>query len=551
METDILDLENLENIIKNKKKKSDIPDERIWSHRCGIDPVDVQKVMDNQINHFNFAYSVLFSDNRAIKMHNPIYKRRQVNNKKKSNYLKYISSDSENILNKAYGKINFMKNESKELQKLNSLSLQKTSKTYFKTNRPKTSTYDIVFRNRVESASTNYQTQTLNLNLNISKKLNKNIYRNDMNNSLRKNRTDFSCITNTNDKNDINSGCNNNNILYTNENTKENTNSNFISLSQRKSLASSIIKKKTFKKFLSLNKYNNKISAKKSKPVFGLKFPINLLEDKGEEKYRNLINIDIPKLYSTNKKKHLNLSRLNDVYRVQMNKTLRKYNVENHLKELNKFQRDDIEVRQNMEKIKSKINQKINDRCQGQYYKKEYLKLKEENEKEKKAKSLEKKPFPVHIPFNILFRGTDKSKKKIKVFPHGYKIRAYYDYCTNCERIQKSKNNDLLELGADILFGHLHTKDYELVYDSLDELFNALEVEPIIKYIDTFKNEKIDKNKNTLNERIKNYFPVLTETEKRIQKMEQHQIVKRQKIGEGENVIDKINEIKKKLYDKK
>ena len=83
------------------------------------------------------------------------------------------------------------------------------------------------------------------------------------------------------------------------------------------------------------------------------------------------------------------------------------------------------------------------------------------------------------------------------------------------------------------------------------KIMNALEVEPIIKYIDKFKNEKIDKNKNKLNEKIKNYFPVLTETEKRIQKMEQHQIVKRQKIGEGENVIDKINEIKKKLYDKK
>ena len=81
--------------------------------------------MENQDNSCNYAYSLLFSDNRAIIMNNPIYKRRKVHNKKPSNFLKYISGNSEKILSKAYNKINFMKNESKELQKLNSLSLQK------------------------------------------------------------------------------------------------------------------------------------------------------------------------------------------------------------------------------------------------------------------------------------------------------------------------------------------------------------------------------------------------------------------------------------------
>ena len=227
-----------------------------------------------------------------------------------------------------------------------------------------------------------------------------------------------------------------------------------------------------------------------------------------------------------------------------MNKSLQHYNAENHLKELNKIQRDNISVRQSMENVKCKMNQKINDRCQGQYYKKEYLKLKEENEKNKKAKSLEKKPYPIHIPFNILFKD---DKKKVKVFPHGYKIRAYYDYCANCERIQKSNNNDLLEFGTDLLFGHLHNKDYEYLYDSLDELFNTLNTDPIIKYIDKFKNEIPNKDKNVLIERLKNYFPILTETERKIQKMEQHQIVKRKKLTEEGNILDKIRETKKLL----
>ena len=65
------------------------------------------------------------------------------------------------------------------------------------------------------------------------------------------------------------------------------------------------------------------------------------------------------------------------------------------------------------------------------------------------------------IPYNIHFID-DEKHKNVKVFPHGYKIRAYYDYCASCDRIQKTKNNDLLEFGADLIFGHLHNKDYDL-----------------------------------------------------------------------------------------
>ena len=231
-----------------------------------------------------------------------------------------------------------------------------------------------------------------------------------------------------------------------------------------------------------------------------------------------------------------------------MNKSLRHYNAENHLKELNKIQRDNISVRQTMEDMKFEINQKINDRCKGQYYKKEYLKFKEENEKQKKAKSIEKKHFPIQIPFNILFRD---SNKKVKVFPHGYKIRAYYDYCASCERLQKSKNNDLIDFGADLLFSHLNNKDNELVYNTLDELFTTLEIEPIIKYIDKFKNEKAYKDNKILKDRISNYFPALTETEKKIEMMQQHQIVKRKIISEEvNNILEKILETKNKLNEK-
>ena len=199
-----------------------------------------------------------------------------------------------------------------------------------------------------------------------------------------------------------------------------------------------------------------------------------------------------------------------------------------------------------MEKVKGKINKKIDDRAQGLYYKKEYLKFKEENERDKKARSLEKKPFPIQIPFNILFRD-EENKKEIKVFPHGYKIRAYYDYCASCERIQKSKNKDLLEFGADLLFGHINAKDHELLYKSLDELFNALEIEPIMKYIDKQQNEKINNDKSAFEEKIKEYFPVFTETEKILQQMEDRKIIKTKKFDENIDILEKIHQTKRLL----
>lgn len=524
-----LEFMNLVNKNKNRKRKSDILS-RIWSQRCSSHPIELQKIMDNDDNAFKYYYSLLFTDNRDIYWNNPVYKKKAVHKKKKLNFLKYISNASEKVLNQIYTKINYMKDRTKELNKMNTLGLQKTSKSYFRTNRPKSSNFNLMKKkNRVESASTNYRmTTTLNFNLSKSRSLSKNELQN--NNNLSTSRNDTT---------------NNNLYMNTYENTKMNTkeNTNLNASAKRRNISSAFNRNKKVRNILSYSKSKLPL---KSSLNYKLNTPSNLLEDKGEEKFRNLINIDVPKLYATNKRKHLNLSRLNDIYRVQMNKTFGKYDIEKHLKELNKIQRDDMSVRKDMEKIKKRLNQKIDDRCQGLYYKKEYLKLKEENEKINRAKSAAKKPFPKQIPFNILFR--NKNKQKVKVFPNGYKIRAFYDYCVNCEKIQKAKNKELLlKFGADLLFSHLHSKDYELLNNALDEIFNVLEVDPIVKYIEDFKNEKPNKDKDELSERINNYFPVLIETEKKIQKFEQNQIFKRKKVHEVDNVLEKIDETKKLL----
>ena len=538
MELEFLDLINS----KKKKKKinrlHDIFREKIWSHKCASHPVDLPIVMNKNGNDFNYAYSLLFSDIRDIYGNDQTYNKKKINKKKTSNFAKYISNDSEKLLNKIYAKINFVKNQAKELQKLNTLGLQKTAKSYFRTNRPKTSILNNIIntKNRKAKSSANNKPKTINFNLGDSGILIKNRLK------IKNNSKNVSNFNNSSlSKNEIK---NINNNTY--QNSKINSFSNINNSSKRKNMKSCFYRNKNLKNFINFNKSSLTSRANENKK---LNIKKEFLGDTPEEKFNNLINIDVPKLYLTTRNKELNLGRLNEIYRVQMNKSFSKYNTENHLKELNKIQRDDISVRHDMEDIKSAVNQKINDRNHGLYYKKEYLKLLEENEKDKKRKSLEKKPFPIQIPFNILFRNT-KENPNVKVFPYGYKIRAYYDYCVECEKIQKSKNIDLIELGADLFFGHINNKNNDLLYNSLDQLYNTLDVDPIVKYIDNFKNQKVNRDKNVLNERIKSHFPVLSETERSIQKMEQNQIIKRKALLEEGNILEKIADTKKLLNEK-
>ena len=504
--------------LQNKRKnKYGINNDRIWEQNIGTIAINLPAAINQRDKALIAEHAILYTDNRAIYLNETINKKRKIDKNKKVKKYKYLNDEVENMLSKVDDEIKFMKNEDIELQKYNSLGLQKTSKCFFQTNRPKTSKFDflsyeepIIKKPTVKFGKTFSKTTKKNINL-----ISLNFEKNSVDNKLLNSRN-YELYN-----------------IYTNENTKEtNSSSNFLK-TKRKTLSA-----------WNRTTYNNQSKLVKSTTNKKLFFPVNLYENKGEERFRNLIDLDIEKLYSPSKIKKLNFSRINEIYRVQMNKSLRKYDPGRHLKELNKIQLNNIKVRKDMEKVKGKVNKKLDDRCQGLYYKKEYLKLKKENEKNKKVKSQEKKQLPFQIPFNIFFKD-DETHKNVRVFPHGYKMRAFYDYYTSCERIQKSGNNDLMELGANLLFGHMNAKEHELLYESLDELFNALEVQPIIKYIDEMKNEKVNRDVNVLKERIKKYFPVFTESEKILQEMEKRKLMKEDKLGENVNILDKIHETKK------
>ena len=521
-----MEAQNLLSSLKNKntrKNKLAFEGNKIWSQNIGNNPTNLPSAINIRKKKTSALTGILYSDNKAIFLNDPVKKRRQIDKNKTIKLYEYIEDKTEKLLTKVYDKINFMKNEDKELKKLNSFGFQKTAKCFFLTNRPKTSKMNI--NSFTES---NTKTQDSFLLKPFSKKNTNNLKSFSFNKSEEKNTFDNKLL------NSRNLEINN---IYTNENTKEET---FLirNLSSKKRKLSSALNKA---KKSNLSTYNNQSKYAKSTTNKKIFFPIDLYENKGEEKFRNLIYVDIEKLYSTNKQKKLNLGRINEFYRIQMNKVLKKYNPENHLKELNKIQLNNIKVRKEMENVKGKINKKLRDRSQGQYFKKEYLKFKEENEKDKKRRAKEKKQIPKLIPFNIVFEGY----KNLEDIPFGYKKRAYYDYCMSCERIQKTKNYDLMDFGADLLFGHINSKDHELLYDSLDVLFNALEIGPIDKYIEDMKNQEVNRNKDVLNERIKKYFPVFTDTEKILQQMEKRKITKTKKLDENIDILEKINETKK------
>ena len=508
-----------------KKNKYDIYDINIWEQNIGSMPVNLPFAINNKNKAISAEHAVLYSDNRAIYANETVKKRNKVDKNKKIKLYKYIKDNIENMLIKTNDKINFMKNENKKLQKKNCLSLQKTSKCFFQTNRPKTSKFEL---NSYEVPSIKLQKKDFGKT--YSKKItNQNLYL-DIFNDEEKNSLDNKLLTSRNLELYN---------IYTNENTKEETYPNMNSYKKTRNALSawSKTKKSNFSNHINQSKFAKSTTNNKTF------FPVDIHENKGEEKFRNLIDLDVEKLYATSNRKKLNLSRINEIYRVQMIKSLKKYEPETHLRELNKIQLNDIKVRKSMEKVKGKMNKKINDRCQGQYYKKEYLRFKEENEKDRRWKAVEKKPDPILIPYNIYFKD-DEKHKNVKVFDFGYKKRAYYDYCASCERIQKSKNKDLMKLGVDLLFGHMNAKEHELLVASLDEIFYALEIEPIMKYIDDMKNEKVNRDKNVLNERFKKYFPVFTEAEKILQQIEKRKIIKEKKFDDSVNIIEKINETK-------
>ena len=126
--------------MKKSQMKKFLNNNRFWCMDISPSPVELGIEMKKFDKTIKNARSSLYFDNRAIRMAAPVQKRQKLKFEKISNYLGPISDNAEKILDQIYDRMKFMTNESKELHKINSLSLQRTSKKFFRTSRPKTST---------------------------------------------------------------------------------------------------------------------------------------------------------------------------------------------------------------------------------------------------------------------------------------------------------------------------------------------------------------------------------------------------------------------------
>ena len=452
-----------DNYNKNKKplsKRVVIKDNRIWTQKTKVYMSNIIFDINRDIKFVEKAKLLLneIEDINISNNNNDNILKKQLEKKKintEENPIKLYegitSHKYASLLKNIYNKINQMNEESKNMQKFNSLGLQHVSSQYFRTSRPKSSTISkpkIFKKMRPESASTCYDSKMFGL---------------------------------TNNKNFIN-----NKSKYKTLN------------SYHKSFRDGY---KTKKRKLILNKNND------------------------EKKLMDLRYVNLDKLYKENNKRAINLGRLNDVYRVQLNKALNQYVPKKHLKDLQQIQIEDMNVRKEIFDIKRNIDERVNERCQGLYFKREYEKYILKNKKmEFKSNSSKSMNNSYH-----------KNKKQNHV--GSFRLRANYSSRNlfdpkrhniyqenlNNEKMKKNSQKEKIE------------KKKEFLKGILVQLGDALDIQPIHKFInDEGKINRKKLIKKDLIEKQKEYFPKLEEINQNLKEINGEEEEKIEKIGKDE-----------------
>ena len=192
--------------------------------------------------------------------------------------------------------------------------------------------------------------------------------------------------------------------------------------------------------------------------------------------------------------KKVNIGRINDNLRKTINLGFIKYNPISNLKDLYYIKKNNSYVKENFEKMKTKMNNKIKDEIDGKFYKKKYEKIVNQNLKKNNESSTQRE---IPRPKSTGFYSLNTSKK-------------FYQ-----KKMLKEKEQ----------------KEFELMEDTIEPLYNTLDITPILKYIDDTVNEK-NRDKNTITEKKNIYFPDLQKTAKSLSKLNKY---KKEKENEKDN----------------
>ena len=389
-----------------------------------------------------------------------------------------------------YQKFSLINIESQKLKKLNTFSLQKISKEYFRLKPKKTLTLKSIKKiisDNNNISSNQYNTMNANTTQSTINYHNKNKFR----------------------------------AISANKKLSNSTNNNNI-----KNLKAKNIKRKTI-----IHKENEKQIYDEKNSIMSdsnLKILEALKKNNTSEKLKGYINIDINDLYKHNNKNIINLDRFNNSFRVQMNNTCYRFIPYNHLKNLNELQRDNTLVRKSMENIKRKLDLEIQDFKAKKLLVKKYNKIKEQlrNDKNRRILSARKlMTYPDKIPYNIKFQtGQDLS-------PYGFKVRALYEHQVHSIESERHKQRLIKIAKKNEPQTNIRIND-SLMEKALKNLNNSLNIKNIHKYINDIKNEKNESKREESLSKVDKYFPMLKEANNYIKKFDMNKINKKFKIKE-------------------
>jgi hypothetical protein len=270
-----------------------------------------------------------------------------------------------------------------------------------------------------------------------------------------------------------------------------------------------------------------------------------------DDKLKHFASINIEELYKTKDSKVVNIERLNDAFRIEMNNTFYKYNPKKHLKKINEMQIDNMSLRKNLQKIKDKINNKVEDLCS----KKDLLKRYNEiiQSKNKNLNFIHPRNFPKDNPFQMKF------KSQGNIHPYGYKTRALYSYKTHSLEIEnKNKRNKRANSLKEMNPIKLFNINNDIMRRTLKKLYVSLDTKNIIKYINDTKNEKASKNEEISEHKKNKYFPVFKDVRNYLKEYELNKIkykesdkekIEKEIINIENKLLKNINDNKKKIIE--
>jgi hypothetical protein len=357
-------------------------------------------------------------------------------------YKGLISERYSSIIKNIYNKINKLNEKSKELQKFNGLGLQHTSSQYYRSSRPKSANTpkEKIFQ-KMRPASASTCFESKMMGLNTTK--NKMNIRNNL---------------------------------------------NFLKLKKEKN------------KYKTLNSshrtFRDGYKIKKGK------FNFNKVDN--EKKLMDLRFTNLDKMYKENNKRSINLARLNDVYRMELNKNLNMYSPKRHLKDMKQIQLEEMDIRQEMFYINRQIDERINERCQGLFFKREYEKYISKNHILKSSNTTKNIHNRIkNNPISNFKLRTNYSSKNL----YNPKIRKTFKENLNNEQMKKISIKEKIE------------KKRENLKDILNKLGETLEVEAIHKFINDKNVTKRKSIRDDLMKMQKEYFPKLDEVNKEIKEV--------------------------------